>query len=413
MNTAAIPQGPGPVPDHVPTELVYNFHQLEPIMTEKPYERLAELVKVAPKIFFSPGFLPRQEPAWHLTNYEDIRFVAQNPQTFSSQGNYRGPRPEVDGESDYDLIPLELDPPHHNLPRALLTPILSPKSVASMEDKIRSLVLELIQQLKDKGTNECEFVEEFARPLPSILFCGLSGLPMERAEELVEWNNNIIKAKSLEEAQEGAQKIGDLLAELIEEVKANPTDSFISKVVNQAEIDDRPMTNKEIFGFTFLLFLGGLDTVTNMLGNIFSYLGDNPDKRDEIVNNPDILPQAVEELIRTHGVIAVHRAVVEDTEVDGVPMKKGERVTLLYPAANFNDSAFENADTVDFNRESNAHFTFGAGPHRCIGSHLARKEINIAVEELLKAFPTIRTKAGDKPVADCLGTYGYHYVPLE
>lgn len=413
MNASAIPQGPGPVPSHIPAELVYSYHQLEPIMSEKPFERLAELAKVAPKIFFSPGFLPLQSPSWYLTNYKDIRYVAQNPEIFTSKGNFHGPRPEVDGETNYDLIPLELDPPHHNQPRMLLIPFLSPKSIAAMEDSIRAQVLELVEQIKNKGTNECEFVEEFARPLPSILFCGLSGLPVERADELVTWNNNIIKAKSMEEAQQGAQKIGDLLDVLIEEKKTNPTDDFISKVVNGATLDGRQMSRKEIVGFVFLLFLAGLDTVTNMLANIFNYLGSNPDKRDEIVNDPEILPKAVEELIRALGVIQVNRTVVEDTEVDGVQFKKGERVTLLLPSANFNDSVFENSETVDFNREANAHFTFGAGPHRCIGSHLARKEINIAVEELLKAFPTIRIKAGDKSVADCLGTYGHHYVPLE
>lgn len=413
MSTSTTPEGTNAIPDHVPSELVYNFSQSDPAMAEKPFERLAQLAKEAPKIFYSPGHAPMQPATWYLTNPEDIRYVAQNPQLFTSAGQFTGPRPEVGGKTDYPLIPLELDPPLHNQPRALLTPILSPKSVAQMEDKIRSLVQELVQKLKNKDTNECEFVQDFARPLPSILFCGLSGLPLDRADELVGWNNAILKSKTWEEAQAGVQKIGDLMDSLIEEKKASPADDFISKVVNQATIDGRPMSREEIVGFVFLLFLAGLDTVTNMLANIFTYLGQNSEKRDEIINNPEILPQAIEELIRTHGVINVSRTVVEDTEIDGVKVKKGERIRLEIPASNFNEAAFEDATTVNFHREANAHFTFGAGAHRCVGSHLARKEINIAVEELLKAFPTIRIKSGDKAVADCTNTYGFHYVPLE
>lgn len=399
-------------PSHVPEELVYSFNNFEPIMFQDPYSRIREVAREAPKIFYSLGYPPLFEPGWMLTRHEDIRDVAQNTEVFTSKKNFNMPKPAIEGDNEWDLIPLELDPPHHDMPRGMLMPILSPKAVAAMEDDIRELVISLIGEMKEGG-NTADFVEAFAVPLPSIMFCKLSGLPEERSHELVEWNNQIIHAKSLEECQQGGELIRDLLDKLVDDLKANPNGTIISKVVNEAEIDGRSMNKKEIISFCFMLFLGGLDTVTNALGNVFAYLVSHLDQRDQLVKDPTLIPAAVEELLRTQSVIYVNRRALVDTEIDGVFVKAGDIVTLLLPAANYNQEVFEDAESVDFTRDMTPHFTFGVGPHRCIGSHLARKEITVAVEELLKALPEIRLREGESLKADCAGTYGYCYVPVE
>ena len=266
--------------------------------------------------------------------------------------------------------------------------------------------------MKDKGTNECEFVKEFAVPLPSELFCRLAGLPVDRAAELVHLNETLLKAPTPEERFEAVETVGGILNNVITKFREQPEDNILSKIVH-SEVDGDPFTDEEIMGFAMLLFQGGLDTVMSALGNIFAYLGSNPDKRDELVKNPDLIPSAIEELLRVFAVIQTRRHATQDTEVDGVLIKKGEALGLLFPAANFNDEVFENADAIDFNREgAGVHFTFGAGPHRCVGSHLARRELRIAVEEFLKAFPNFHVKAGAK-IPATLGTFGKVSVPLE
>lgn len=400
------------VPPHVPQELVYDFSDIEPIMFEDPYARCREVAREAPRIFFTPGQEMRA-PSWCLTHFSDIRAVAQNPQLFTSELSYQGPRPHVHGEGA-PLIPLELDPPLHSEPRVMLAPIFSPKAMNAMQEEVRELVQELIKEMRQEfgAAPHIDFVESFARKLPSTVFCRLSGLPVDHSRELVGWNNMIIHGKTMEERQEGVDKISELLAELIDERRAEPKGDIISKVIHLGKLGGEPLGDKEIMGFCFLLFLGGLDTVTNALSNIFTYLALNPAKRDDLVENPGLIPSAIEELLRTHAVIRVGRQATQDTEINGVQIKAGDRVTLLYPMANFNEELFEDAEVVDFQREADAHLTFGVGPHRCVGSHLARKEIIISVQELLKAFPTLEIAKNERPKADCIGTFGYDYLPL-
>ena len=403
-----------PIPPHVPAELVYDFDYMEPILFEDPYKRFRQMACDAPKIFYGRGVDQIRPPSWYLTNYSDMRAVAQNPECFSSLGCYPGPRPEVNGDNNCPLIPLELDPPQHTQPRVLLAPLLSPKAVAAMEDDMRSLVRKLLDEIRKVANagGSFDFVELFAKPLPSKIFCKLSGLPVERSGELVDCNNTIIHGKTEEERAQATKEVSALLAELIEQRRSEPKDDIISKIIHNAKIDGKLLADTEIMGFCFLLFLAGLDTVTHALGNIFTFLAKNPDQRDKLVENPALIPAAVEELLRTHGVIFVNRHATKDTEIDGVKIKQGEMISLLFPVANFNKEAFDDPETVDFHREADPHFTFGAGPHRCIGSHLARKEITISVQEFLSAFPKFRIADNEKPRADCVGTFGYEYVPL-
>ncbi len=399
------------VPDHVPEELVYPFSLLEPIMFEEPHERMKQLAKEAPKIFFTLGDMPFNPPHWVLTNYKDIRYVCQNPDLFSSRHVYGQAVPEVNGSRDYPLIPLELDPPAHSRPRALLNPMLSPKAMTALESDVRELVLDLIRQIEEKGSNECEFVSEFAVPLPSTLFCRLAGLPVDRAAELVHLNETLLKGQTEAIRFEACETIGDILRNVIAELKENPKDNILSKIVH-SEINGESFTDEEIMGFAMLLFQGGLDTVMSALGNIFSYLGSHADKRDELIKNPDLVPSAIEELLRTFAVIQTRRHATQDTEIDGVLIKKGDALGIMFPAANFNEEVFENAEEINFNRERpGVHFSFGAGPHRCVGSHLARRELRIAVAEFLKAFPNFHVKPGAK-IPATVGTFGKQSVPL-
>ena len=335
---------------------------------------------------------PAGDQTVYLASYEDAIWALRHPEVFSS-----GPG-AVDIGQDQPLIPLQVDPPDHAKYRRFLDPEFSPKRMLELEPDVRVLVNQIIDGFVDRGA--CEFHEEFATPLPSSIFLRLMGLPQSDLDAFLQWRDETIRPDTddLDEAariREGAaHNIGAYFEEQLEVRRQNPDDGLLSRIA-LGEVDGRPLTQAEMLGICHLLLIAGLDTVTATLDCMVAYLARHPEERARLVADPSLVDGTVEELLRHETpVMMVVRVVKEDAEVGGVDVKVGDGCVVLIGAANGDDREFEAPDVVDFERAANRHLAFGAGPHRCLGSHFARLELRVAIEEFHRRIPEYRIAEG-------------------
>jgi cytochrome P450 len=205
--------------------------------------------------------------------------------------------------------------------------------------------------------------------------------------------------------------IGDYLKTAIADKQANPDDGLVSRIVH-AEIDGKPISEKEAFGFATFLFIAGLDTVFATLNNMWLWLARNPERRQEIIDNPENINAQVEELLRVFSVTFSGRTVAQDIEIRGVHLKKGDKITSILPACNFDPDVFPNPTEVNFHRPKKIILAFTVGVHSCMGAHLARLEIKIALQEWLKRIPDFKVKPGAETIYRPGGVIGPESVPL-
>jgi cytochrome P450 len=361
---------------------------------------------------FSPGFADDPHPAYHamqtqcpvqrspgmfggysvnLSRYEDVMWAMRHPEVFSSND-------VVNIGNDMPLIPLSVDPPDHRKYRRLLDPEFSPTKMAALEPESRALVNRIIDEFVARG--ECEFHEDFATPLPSTIFLALVGLPQTDLPQFLKWRDDTIRPDAKNEAdahrirEAAGHAISEYFETALEEKRKNPDDRLLSRVVT-AEVDGRPLTQAEMLGMCHLLLLGGLDTVTATLDCMIAYLAQHPERRRAVVADPELMSAAIEELLRHQTpVMMVPRIVAQDCEIGGVSIEAGDGATLLLGAANVDAEEFDDPDDVRLDRESNRHLAFGGGPHRCLGSHLARMELRVAMEEFHKRIPEYELAEG-------------------
>lgn len=376
------------VPPHVPAERVIPYDLLRISGRHDDPFKVMNSVRERGDVLYTPFHFSNAAGAWVLTRADDIRHVLQNPQLFSSQGVSGFSK--LLGES-WDMIPLELDPPRHTAFRAILNPLLSPVRIKQMEEGIRASCIELIEAVAERGC--CDFMQSFARPFPVRIFLQLMGLPLSLFDQFLAWNNALLFSDSMQDRIAAAAAIRDYLRGLIAERKRHPAQDLAGAAV-QARIDGRPISDDEILGICYLLFVGGLDTVAASLGFYFRHLATHPEQQRQLRENPAMIPEAVEELLRAHSVVMVSRFVTADAEVGGVTMKKGDCVAIYTSFASFDPKEFEQPESVEFNRSLNRHIAFSYGPHRCVGSHLARRELVIALEEWTRRVPVFHIPEG-------------------
>lgn len=375
------------VPAHVPPELVHPIGLTEgPEFLAAPHAFMASLHQTHPPIFFSPSH--HAGNSWLMTKYDDAYHMLRNPEIFTTRD--MSPFPQ-DGANPFKLIPLQIDPPEHRKYRALLDPLFSPKRVAGLEASIRVLANELIDQFIDK--RQCEYTTDFGRPLPVSVFLGLMGLPQDMRDTFVGWAVGLLHAQDRSIAEQSMRGICGYLGQVIAEKTQNPDDGAISAIVH-GKAAGEPMSGQEIFGFTFFLFIAGLDTVFAALNNIFLWLAQNPERRAEIIASPARIDAVVEELLRRFGVTFSGRSLTQDYEMRGVRMKKGDRVTCILPACNYDPDVFPDPLEVNFHRPRKPILTFTGGVHSCMGSHLARLEVKVAISEFLKRIPDFEVQPG-------------------
>jgi len=348
-----------------------------------------------------------------IARHEDVEFALRNADVFSSDmdaisiGNVR------------PLIPLQINPPEHVKYRRLLDPLFAPKQVAMLENDVRKLSNQLIDDFV--GAGECEFNSAFAIPLPCTVFLRLLGLPLEDLELFLEFKDNIIRPGGVSGARdqqeferiqaETGQKIYAYFDKVLDERQQQPRDDMLSGFL-EADVDGHRLTREDILDICYLFLLAGLDTVTASVGCMVSYLAQNPHKRQRLVDDPSLVPGAVEELLRWETPVpGVPRVVTQDVELSGEQLQAGERVTVLIGSANIDEKGFPEPAKVDFERPANRHLAFGGGVHRCLGSHLARLELRVALEQLHARIPDYSIKPGEEPQYS-MGIRAVEYLPL-
>jgi cytochrome P450 len=396
-----------PVPDHVPAELLYPFEQ---IFVEgfdvDPWKVFRQVHEEAPPIFFSP-ISARGNGTWYVTTSDDVRTVFQDYTRFTTVGYAAG------GDMARRMLPLELDPPEHNKYRSLLTPLFAPKQIDRLESSIRATCDRLLADIIDRG--ECEFMNDFSRTLPGTVFMELMGLPVERAEEFFAWEETFFHGETPEERGEVAQYIVAALEELVAERRDKPTDDLMSLLVHGTFDDGSAIPHNDVMDMCWLLFIAGLDTVHAGLGHAFRYLAEHPDLKQQLIDDPSLIPAAVEELLRWHSWVNPPRTVAVDCELQGVTLKKGDIVQTLAVVADRDPDVYDNPDDIDLHRDRTIHWAFGGGAHRCVGSHLARREIGIAIEAWISRIPDFHIADGseDSLRYATLGMFSLPQLPLE
>lgn len=368
------------VPSHVPPELVYEYDIYEPGPAGSDF--FAELYKLkqkAPAIFWTPC----NEGHWYITDAKLAAEVLKDSARFSSR-MLVAPK---SNNPENGFVPIFLDPPEHTKFRTHLSVALSRKGVAELAPGVRQLAIDLIEDLVPRGG--CEFMGDFAFKLPIIVFLRLVDLPEEHREALLEQVAQVIRPGSNKE--EIIRGLAAYLAPIVSERRANPGDDLISWL-SLREIDGERMAEDKLHSMCTLLLIGGLDSVANTLGFFARFLAENPDHRRQIIENPEIISSAVEELLRRFPTVTAGagRLCVQDTQLGSAIIKAGDLMMQPTPMMNFDDESYPDPLKVDFSRRISSVGTFGQGAHRCVGANLARSELTIFLEEWLKRVPDFR-----------------------
>jgi cytochrome P450 len=300
------------------------------------------------------------------------------------------------------LIPLQIDPPDHRKYRKLLDPLFAPKQMALLEPQITAQVNELMDSFVARGS--CDFTNEFAIPLPSRIFLRLFGLPFSELPQLLEFNERTQRppgttsAEHLAARQANAGDVYRYFADVITARRREPArDDLLSKLLT-TDVDGERLSDEDVIDISFLMILAGLDTITDTLTCSFKFLAEHPAHRQRIVDDPSIIASAVEELLRWETpVMTIIRVAHADAEIEGCPIKKGDYVLACLGSANTDEKEFDSPDEVLFERNPNRHIAFGGGIHRCLGSHLARQELRVALREWHRRLPYYELPAGFVP----------------
>jgi len=332
-----------------------------------------------------------------VTSRAAIDEVLRDPEVFSSSTSAH------DLKTKRPLIPLQIDPPDHRKYRRLLDPLFAPSRMKALEESTTGLVNDLIDQFI--GSEEIDFCARFSTPFPSQVFLTMFGLPMQELPRFLAMKDGAIRPDQVvghdlghPETEAYQQQTADSIYAYFEEVVAERADVQQDDLLSEflhGEVDGERLTHEEILDICFLFLIAGLDTVTATLDCFFAYLADHPDARRAIAEAPDTVPAMVEEMLRWETpVMGCARVATRDTVVGDFAVDKGEQVMALLGAANVDEAEFAAANTLSWDRAANRHLAFGGGIHRCLGSHLARLELRVALREWHRRIPDYRIKPG-------------------
>jgi cytochrome P450 len=348
-----------------------------------------------------------------LYRHDDIIAVNRHPEVTGTGG--RG----GSFGNDNPLIPLEIDGADHAKWRRILDPLFAPKKVMLLEDSVRQLARELIDGFLPSG--EAELYNDFCVPLPCLTFLRLVGAPVEDLDFFLEFKDGVIhpQGDTKEEVEANmvvaAGKIYEYFVGLLADKRktAAQDDDVIANLI-RSEVDGEPLTDLHLVNILFLLMFAGLDTVTSSLSLAFAWLGQNPAERDRLVNDRSLIPAAVEEIMRYESPVpAGFRYAEADIDLgDGLVIKAGEAIHASWSAANVDPNHYDDPLKVDFGRGRKDHMVFASGTHRCLGSHLARLEMRLAIEELLDRIPNYTVADDDSLVYDNVAVRMVKRLPI-
>ena len=333
--------------------------------------------------------------SWYLTSAEAVQYAQQRPDLFSSARAFDSLG------SPLPLVPIAMDPPEHVRYRRVLDPMLAPRVINAMDDELRRQLGILIDGFVDRGS--CDGVADLARLYPTQVFLTLFGMPLEDRDQFIEWAEFIIEhtgAAELEPNEQVVAVAGALFGYLQQFVDAKrhaPGDDMLSRILALSGED--AWTNEEVLGLCFLLTLAGLDTVTAEIGFLLFHLARDADLRRRVVLDPTLTAPLIEEVIRLEPPAPIQpRITTTEVEVAGVRIPAGKLVNIVVGAANRDPARFSSPNEINLESSDRGHFGFGGGIHRCLGSHLARRELRLALEEFHKRIPDYELAVGADPV---------------
>ena len=373
--------------------------------------RAAELRARGP-ILYSPHYGGH----WIVTRYTEIFSILRDAETFSSYPN------NLVDAGQGKFIPVEIDPPEHTQYRQALQPLFGPARMKELEPRIRAIVNELIDGFAPTG--RCEFVAEFAHALPTRVFLTLMGWPLDDAERFTQWTDVALQGipgageeESARARAEAAANVFEYFGAFVERVRSGQEDtgSVTAQIIRTPVCMDgveRHLTDEELRRMFFLLLIAGLHTVQGSLGWAMVHLANNPMQRQALIDDSSLVPEAVEEILRIEAAVSMGRRATRDTEIAGVNIKSGDQLLLLLCSANRDDAEFDDPDAFVIDRGTNRHLSFGAGPHRCLGSHLARLELTVAIEEIHRRLPDYAMVEDDPPLMHGTSVRGCVRLPL-
>lgn len=369
-----------PIPDHVPADRVLPFFYVLGSTTKLRPHSLIPAIHKGPEIFWAERVYNGNRGAWVPRTLDLLQQVYNDNEHYKARGF--APFATLLGQSWF-LVPAEVDPPLHSMLRAMVNPVFTPKKMAALEDKIRQYAREYVLAFKDKGG--CEFMADFAFEFPIKVFVELMGLPLGRVPQFLEWEHKLLHEPDLQKVIAGTKAVVDYLLEEIADRRAYPRDDLITFGI-QVEKDGRKLTDDELLGFCFNLFIGGLDTVSTNMAWQFLHLAEHHTDQARLRANPEMIPAAIDEMMRFYAAVATSRECIKETVLGDMTIMPGDKVLLPTFLAGHDPVAYENPEQVILDRAPR-HVSFGYGSHLCIGMHLARREMRIAIEEFLKEIP--------------------------
>ncbi len=333
---------------------------------------------------------------WAVVRYADVVEVSRNPDRFSS---WLGATQIADPPSELDLqtvrqMMLNMDPPDHGGLRRVVQKAFVPRAIEKLKESTLHIATDIVDRIEAK--REFDFVTDVAAEMPLMVLAQILGVPSEDRGKLFDWSNKLIGFDDPEFGGDPNVFTAAILemflyaAELANDRRANPREDLVSIIVN-AEVDGQKLSDVEFNMFWLLLVIAGNETTRNLLSGGLQVLFAHPDQHQELIDDPSLIPAAVEEMLRyVSPVIHFRRTATKDTELGGVKIAEGDKVVVYYPSANRDETVFENPNVFDIRRTPNEHVAFGSGPHFCLGANLARMEIVAMYDELFRRVPQLR-----------------------
>ena len=387
-------------PAHVPTTAVHDFDYFrDESLFADPHKRILELVEAAPPLFWTP----HNGGHWMAVGYEEAFQILRDPGTFSSAlmsaqaAQLVGPAVLPDGRRIPMMTPIMMDPPLHTRLRGPLQKTFSPRNVMALGDRIEQLAISLVEAVAPHGA--ADFVAAVTEPLPVRIFLEMMGLADDRIGEFRVMVREVLEPRGLDPIAEvmRMRRIGDAMLDQIIARRDDPQDDIIS-LLWSVEIDGEPMTLELMEDYCCLLFVAGLDTVINAMTYGLRHLARNPGLQAQLRADPDAIVEATEELLRLYSFTGPVRRVTRDTQLAGNELREGDIVFVYLGGVDLDAREFPDPGQFDLARENKNHLIFGAGPHRCLGSHLARIELQTLYRVVLERLPEFRMDPDERPV---------------
>ena len=336
----------------------------------------------------------RFEGAWLPTRYEDVKAIAYDTEHFTSRRIILRDRKH---EDPLPAPPITSDPPEHKAHKQVLLPFFTPQEVGRLEPMARRICNELIDGFVAAG--RCDAAQHYARHIPVRIIAYMLGVPVKDSDLFIRWIHEILEVGIVDDeiGKTATKAMRDYFRHHIALRKEGRTEAEpdgpepdLIRVMMDGSLNGVPFEENHVLGTLNLLMIAGIDTTWSSIGAAIMHLGRHPEDRRRLIEEPGLMPTAVEELLRAYSPVTMAREIKKDVTMGGCPMKKGEMVLLSFPAANRDPAMFPDADRVVLDRQENRHGAFGLGIHRCVGSNLARMELQVAIEEWLKRIPDYR-----------------------